>query len=130
VPDDACLVCFSDRGTSPAPAWFRPLQRCLRPGYRHVSLLWSVAPNCWVWVDPTWCRVGVQVLHGERDMMLGQISPSEVIARHWPAQDALLGHVPMVMGCVSVAKAVLGIRAPGVWTPWQLRQWLVARGGK
>jgi hypothetical protein len=109
------LVVFADHAQCP---WLRPLRR----GFRHCFAVLRQEP-LWLACEPLKDRIelaaldlpsdfdlaGFYVARGYR-VLLGQ--------RPMPGQRRRFALVPLT--CVSVVKRLLGIRAPWVWTPWQL----------
>lgn len=95
--------------------------RLLKPGYRHCFVLLE-SVNAWVVYNPLSNGTEVEVWPGEH----------EDVVRTWLAQHGyeVVGTVvepvlpkPMMWApysCVEALKRVLGVRAPGVFTPWQL----------
>jgi hypothetical protein len=114
-PPRTALVIFVDH----APCrWLRGLQR----GFRHCFVVIRDADD-WLVCDPLKDRIELSLLRlpaafdlagfylgrGHR-VMVGRTAPT--VPRR-PLAPALLT-------CVGVAKRVLGLRAPGIITPWQL----------
>lgn len=98
-------------------AWLR----LLRPGFRHVFVALPVAGG-WVTLDPLSTRLEVEFhpLPADTDLAAwfrtrGHSVLPVLLCPPLPAQWPL---APFT--CVTVAKRVLGIRAPWVQTPWQL----------
>jgi hypothetical protein len=109
------LVVFVDHASS---LWLR----ALRPGFRHcfVALLDG---SLWLTCDPLKDRIQVSILpvsarfdlaafyaRQGHTVLLGTINPN------LPRQPFTLA--PLT--CVTVAKRLLGVRAPWIATPWQL----------
>lgn len=98
-------------------AWLR----FLRPGFRHVFVALPAAGG-WITLDPLSTRLEVEFhpLPDDTDLAAWfrtrghRVLPAPLYAP-LPAQWPL---APFT--CVTVAKRVLGIRAPWVQTPWQL----------
>lgn len=112
------LVCFQDASAHWAA-------RFLKPGFQHV---WVVVANDGVWMmlDP---KMGTPVLHAitndsfdlasfyrEQGLHVVEVETRE-IEHFWPL---------MLNNCVAVVKLIIGLRAPFIWTPWQLYRRLMA----
>lgn len=109
------------------PWWLAWLGRCLKPGFGHVSVLWfDPRGKAWCWagklsgglhvcpVDGRVAFADLAFLYEEATVVLPVRRPCRAGGVDEPFM--MLG----VMTCVSVVKAVLGLRAPWVVTPWQL----------
>ena len=103
---------FADRGDHWACRW-------LRPGFRHVEVA--------LCVGGTWTGITGKLGHlVEVIPIVGGFDPWAFAEEHG-LQLVLVPYEPQrrrslfgLQTCVGVAKAVLGIRAPLCWTPWQL----------
>lgn len=106
------LVVFHDNSD-------HPLSWMLEPGFRHVSVVVDDG-YCWVLIDP---HKGVPVIQ-----VLG-LNAIDIAARYRDVGAAVVEtetretkqQFPFALAnCVGVVKAVIGLRAPMVWTPHQL----------
>lgn len=104
--------------------------RLLRAGYRHCFVVVELDPAWqpgWLLYNPLsvgtqvslWPAVDAEVL---RDWLDGP-GHEVVETRVNPRRAALFAWRPYT--CVEAVKRVLGLNAPRVWTPWQLRQRLI-----
>lgn len=97
--------------------------RMLRRGYRHCFAVVQTADG-WVLVNPLSNFTEVATLPKLRpDALLAAFAADGIEAV--PAQRARpirRAHPWMPYSCVEAVKRVLGLRAPGVLTPWQLRK--------
>ena len=101
------------------------LLRYLRPGFRHCFVLVH-SQGVWVMYNPLSIGTEIDVWPGDCEEQLC----------HWLAlngytiveanvQNLRSGALPWnVFSCVEAVKRVLGIRAPRIWTPWQLYKFL------
>lgn len=95
--------------------------RFLRPGYRHCFALLQSSDR-WVLYNPLSNGTEVEVWPGDREESLrawlvqnGYEVIDEVVR---PLKPRVLPWAPY--SCVEAVKRVLGLRAPRVFTPWQL----------
>lgn len=101
--------------------WLRGLRR----GFRHCFVILHDGVN-WLSIDPLLTRLCVMNHPCGDNLHL----PNYLKAKGYtviPAQiHTSLPRVmrPDLFTCVSVARRVLGLQAPGVWTPWQLYRFL------
>lgn len=98
-------------------AWLR----WLRPGFRHVFVALP-APGGWITVDPlsTLLEVEYHPLPPDTDLAAWFRTRGHRVLES-PLHPPLPVQWPFTpLTCVSVAKRLLGIRAPLVVTPWQL----------
>jgi len=100
--------------------------RLLKPGYSHVY--------AFRWDGFNWIKVEPRIGYLDVDIM-PQIDVSDcsdiLHTVVWREIDRI--RVPWGFGainCVETMKALLGIRAPFIWTPWQLSKYLRAHHGK
>lgn len=104
--------------------------RWLQPGFRHCFVALDDGAT-WLTVDPLLHRLEVRASglpssfdlareYRKMDLVVLEIVPAAV-----PLQRAPLG----LFTCVETAKRLLGLRAPGVLTPWQLYRFLLCRSG-
>jgi hypothetical protein len=114
--------------TSPVVAWWH---RLLRPGWRHCYAIRAVTPELLIEVNHggATMRVVVQArsigerLRAEMDATAALVL---VVPDGAPPPPSFCLRGPMT--CVEVTKAVLGVRAPCVFTPRQLWRHLRAMG--
>lgn len=105
-----------------------PWLRVLRPGFRHCFVLLHDGSD-WLSVDPMLHYTDVQIHRAPPGFDLprwlesrGQIVVSATIHR------GLLRPAPWsLFSCVEAVKRVLGLRAPLVFTPWQLYRHLTEK---
>jgi len=98
-------------------AWLR----WLKPGFRHVFVALP-APGGWITVDPlsTLLEVEYHPLPPDTDLAAWFRTRGHRVLES-PLHPPLPVQWPFTpLTCVSVAKRLLGIRAPLVVTPWQL----------
>ena len=106
-----------------------PYLRLLRPGFRHCCLVVE-AGRYWLFFNPTSADTGVMVYDGlGLDDIVGWFLANRdtVVCcrvRAEPAAPALF----RPYSCVEAVKRILGLHAVGVYTPWQLFQWLTRIG--
>lgn len=109
------------------------LLRVLKAGFRHVFVA-KRQRGGWITIDPLASRMEVEFhpLEPEADMVGWFLSRGHTVAslRVVPRQPARPRMPIMPLTCVSVAKQVLGIRAPLVQTPWQLFRHVTERGAQ
>jgi hypothetical protein len=106
--------------------------RWLKPGYRHCFVAVDDGVE-WLTVDPLLHRLEIRASGLPSDFDLAAeyrrlaLEVIEVVPGAVPLRRAPLG----LFTCVETAKRLLGIRAPWVLTPWQLRRRLLAaaKGG-
>lgn len=105
---------FEDRASVPFLRW-------LRPGFRHCFCLVR-RPVGWIVCDPLKSSLTLEVIacYQETDL-LDHYSRLQMTALAGNAVEPPLGFgLLRPLTCVEVVKRVLGLRAPGVWTPYQL----------
>lgn len=96
--------------------------RWLKPGFRHVLALRRDG-RVWVAVKPTTGFVDIEVLR--TDATPWQLFPSATVQRVVALREANTIRSRLFVGpltCVEVCKALLGIRAWWLRTPWQLHR--------
>ena len=95
--------------------------RVLRPGYRHCFALLE-SHGQWVLYNPLSCGTEIEVWPGEQEenlrAWLVQNGYEIIEDQIRPLRAKPFGWAPF--SCVEAVKRVLGLRAPGVFTPWQL----------
>lgn len=121
-PAMAALVVF---GGGAALPW----QRLLKPGFRHCFVCLNDGRR-WIVVEPLSCFTEVAVLDVPADFDLGRWFAGHGLT----AVPAPVRRVRRPVGwgpftCVEAVKRVLGLRAPWVFTPWQLYRRLRAGAG-
>ena len=102
----------------------------LKSGYSHVYAIRWDGFN-WIKVEPRLGYVDVNILL-EPDALEIVHSKSVVILHTVVWRDCTRIRVPWGFGainCVETMKSLLGIRAPFLWTPWQLSKYLRAQHG-
>lgn len=108
------IVVFEDRAAAAGFRW-------LRAGFRHCFCLLR-RPVGWIVCDPLKSRTHLDVImpYDEHDLLLNYSQKK---------LTALVGHCldahPKIeflrpLTCVEIVKRVVGLRAPMVWTPYQL----------
>lgn len=109
------LVVFADQTSCPC---LRPLRR----GFRHCFAVLRTG-SLWLACEPLKDRIELDALALPPDFDLAAFYGGQghrvLLGRRPPAPDRR-GIAPAPLTCVTVVKRVLGIRAPWVWTPWQL----------
>ena len=94
--------------------------RLLKRGFQHVSVL-MLSGRTWVLVRPMYAYtdlVACEWREGDAPYMLVDGDP--VILAVQPVRADRLRGLVGLQTCVTWAKALMGIRAPWVITPWQL----------
>lgn len=101
----------------------------LKPGYRHCFALVELEGEgeCgWVLYNPLSVGTQLALWPGVEPSVLCDWLNAQgyeaMDVRVNPVRTHLFGWRPYT--CVEAVKRVLGLCAPGVWTPWQLRQYL------
>lgn len=117
----AALVVFADHTSC---AWLRFLRR----GFRHCFIVLRAGP-LWLACEPLKDRLELNVLALPVEFDLAAFYGAQ---GHHVLQGGRLpprpqrSFAPAPLTCVTVVKRLLGIRAPWVWTPWQLYVHLTA----
>lgn len=105
-------------------AWLR----LLRPGFRHCFAVVQV-DGAWVIVDPlshwTTLRVVPELAGWQPEPWFRHLGLTVVAAAAVEPAPRLAPWRPYT--CVEAVKRLLGLRLPGVFTPWQLYRALVAK---
>ncbi|MGB1547865.1 MAG: hypothetical protein ACPHIA_04970 [Alphaproteobacteria bacterium] len=120
------LVVFSDQTDLP---WLHILKR----GYRHCFLA-IFQGSRWLIYDPLVHRTEIAALDLPSDFNLADwyqqhglrvVATETLPAPVMPSPFAFWAYLPLrPFTCVEAVKRVLGIRAAGVFTPWQLYRYL------
>lgn len=108
------IVVFEDRASVPYLRW-------LRPGFRHCFCLVR-RPVGWIVCDPLKSSLHLEAIAGyDETELIQHYSRLEMTALVGNALESTFGRgLVRPLTCVEVVKRVLGLRAPGVWTPYQL----------
>jgi hypothetical protein len=109
------LVVFVDETACP---WLRPLRR----GFRHCFVVLR-AGRLWLACEPLKDRIDLDVLDLPEGFDLARFYRSQghrVLLGRRPRLGSGPRFAPAPLTCVTVVKRVVGIRAPWVWSPWQL----------
>lgn len=118
-PADYWVVYYADLGTS--AWWTRWLSRRLI----HVEVWWLIGEDYWVAMRPNHCYVTCDVMYGEPRVGENGVSAVQQVSC---LRSRATPMVPVgLKTCVSVTKAVLGVRAAWVITPRQLYRFLAKR---
>lgn len=99
----------------------------LKCGFRHCFVLQRLETG-WVLIDPLCGRLSIQYL---ADLPLAKILhhysaagaiPVPIFKQSNPHKQRRGSFLTLLqpMTCVAIVKTVLGLRAPFIWTPWQL----------
>ncbi len=117
------VVMFSGTGVH----WLAPV---LKRGFRHVAVAVQTG-NYWVGIDPRRGTPDIQVLTGGGENLAAHYAAAGLICVETEVAD-IDRRAPLALAnCVGAVKAVLGVRAPLVFTPYQLFRHLQAvRGGQ
>jgi len=109
------LVLFENRTER---SWLR----VLTPGFRHCFCVIGAGSH-WTIVDPLKSRIEVLSFSGlsERRLVSHYRRTGRVVlAGEAAAGEPRKGLLPRPLTCVEIVKRLLNLRAPGVFTPWQL----------
>lgn len=111
-----CVVFYESRGAS---AWWT---RWLDQRFVHVEVWWHIGDDYWVAVRPNHCYLACDVMHG------GPRQGECGVSRFRTVKAMRSRSSPMVpfgmKTCVTVVKAVIGLRAAWIVTPRQLFNYL------
>ena len=111
------LLVYFRRSEGPTAWW----ARWIRNGFSHVEIWWSIGEGYYVAIRPYHHYLVADVVHGEPN---GEVQRVTAMRRY---------RTPMfpagLKTCVTVAKAVVGIRNAFVLTPQQLYNYVEKRGG-
>lgn len=111
----AAIVVFVDRAEC---LWLRPLRR----GFRHCFVALQQG-DAWLVCDSLKNRLELTLLSLPRsfDLAAHYVEHGHrVLAGRLVALETQPAFAPSLLTCVTVAKRILVMRAPQVWTPWQL----------
>ena len=114
-PAALVLVVFVDETACP---WLRPLRR----GFRHCFVVLR-AGSLWLACEPLKDRIELDVLDLPHAFDLAGFYSRQghrVLLGRRPRLGSRPRFAPAPLTCVTVVKRLLGIRAPWVWSPWQL----------
>ena len=110
----------------PAASKHSRLWKILMPGFEHVEV-WKEVRALWVRIEPCLEYVGTEI-HEQPpwELVLPELRPTFLRVQ----RSVRMGHwrEPWHIGpitCVELTKAIIGIRAPFIRTPWQLYKRLV-----
>ena len=110
------LLVYSRR--SEDTAWWA---RLVHRDFTHIEIWWALGEGFYVAIRPYHHYLVADVMQGEPE---GVVQPVTALRKHttsmFPAG---------LKTCVSVAKAVIGVRAPWIITPRQLYRYVAARNG-
>lgn len=101
-------------------------QRFLKPGYRHCGVLLECGQH-WVIVEPLATHLHLRLLSVANPDLPSALRRRglEVLETSVHSSPRPFLH-PGLFTCVEVVKRSLGLRAPLVHTPWQLRKKILA----
>jgi hypothetical protein len=111
----SALVVFADHADC---AWLTFLRR----GFRHCFVVLRAGP-LWLACEPLTDRIELDALALPRgfDLAAFYAEQGHRVLQGWrPPPGPRQAFAPAPLTCVTVVKRLLGIRAPRVWTPWQL----------
>jgi hypothetical protein len=115
------LVVFADHADC---AWLT----FLRSGFRHCFVALR-AGSLWLACEPLKDRIELDALALPAGFDLAAFYAAQghhVLEGRRPPPRPRQAFAPAPLTCVAVVKRLLGIRAPWVWTPWQLYAHLTA----
>jgi hypothetical protein len=113
------VVFYATQGTS---AWWT---KALNPRFVHVEVWWHIGDDYWVATRPTHCYLACDVMHGRP--LVGENGVSAVCDIH-ALREKTSAMFPFGMKtCVTIAKAIIGLRAAWIVTPRQLYNYLNPR---
>ena len=111
--------------------WFSPM---LKVGFTHLYAVKFDGYN-WIKVEPYTGYVDISILPFTNEhTILDVVNPDYsdiLLVKRWCKRDFVRS--PLILGpvtCVEAMLSLLGIRAPLVWTPWQLYKYLRKDHGK
>jgi hypothetical protein len=117
----SALVVFADYADC---AWLTFLRR----GFRHCFVVLR-AGSLWLACEPLKDRIELDALALPPGFELAAFYAAQghhVLQGRLPPPRPRQAFAPAPLTCVTVVKRLLGIRAPWVWTPWQLYAHLTA----
>jgi hypothetical protein len=96
--------------------------RALKPGFRHCFVAIEHGP-AWLICDSLKAHMELTLLDPPEPFDLGEFYADQghqvLLGRTaLPARRTIVPLAPLT--CVTIAKRLLGVHAPRVWTPWQL----------
>ena len=108
------IVVFHGEGSGFWPAFLG------RDGFRHCYVV-VPSGDYWILLDGTAGMPRLEVIGGTKDSAAASCRREGLTIVEFEIRPrGLLVWPWMLQNCVGATKAVLGIRAPWVWTPWQL----------
>jgi hypothetical protein len=114
------LVLFENRTEC---SWLR----VLTPGFRHCFCVIGAASH-WTIVDPLKSKIEVLSFSGLSERYLAshyhRTGRMVIVGETVPCEPRK-GLLPRPLTCVEIVKRLLNLRAPGVFTPWQLHRTLL-----
>lgn len=110
------VVVFTNEGVH----WLAP---ALRPGFRHCAVAVQSGDH-WVGIDPRMGTPAITVYAGADFGIAAHFRGLGFAVVETEVNDAESRWPFALANCVGVVKAVLGIEAPSIWTPWQLFKFL------
>ena len=112
------VVVFHGDGSGFWPAFFG------RDGFRHCYVV-VPAGDYWILMDGTAGALVIAVVGGTDDSAAAYYKREGMTFIETPIRQRRLLWWPLMLhNCVGATKAVLGVRAPWVWTPYQLYRYL------
>lgn len=117
------VAVFVDRAAVP---WLRPL----RPGFRHCFGAVRQQDGVWIVCDPLKHRLEIAAVRPDDELDLVRRwheAGHRICVGRAIAPPRTRAPVPGPLTCVAVVKRLLGVRAPGVLTPYQLHRHLLSR---
>ena len=102
--------------------------RILKTGFRHCFVAVE-ADRSWLICDPLKDRIALSLLQADKGFDLGAFYAGKgysVLAGRAMPMSPRRRHIPEPLTCVAIVKRILGIDAPGVFTPWGLFKHLSA----
>ncbi len=126
-------VVFTDR-LSPHRHWWDIFTR---KGWRHCYVLWqplSQTHQPVIQVSAMFWGVGVHYTNGHIDDACSILMREDWCSSILVVDCQLPGSLPFAcrgpITCVTIIKAMLGIRARRIWTPFQLHRYLINKGAQ
>lgn len=118
APGEATYLIVFYEARAPLAWWTRWLDQ----RFAHVEVWWHIGDDYWVAVRPSYHYLSCDVMHGSPREGEGGVTRTRVLRCR---RDKVTPMMPFGMKtCVTVVKAVVGIRAAWVMTPRQLYNYL------